>query len=63
MMFPGCVSMKISAEIAAKYKTGLVLMHLRGDFETMHKQKPVENILQEVSKDFIKVLKKQKISV
>ncbi len=33
------------AEVAAKYKTGLVLMHLRGEFETMHKQKPVENIL------------------
>lgn len=40
------------AEVAARYKTGLVLMHLRGDFETMHKQKPVENILQEVSDGF-----------
>jgi len=40
------------AEVAAKYKTGLVLMHLRGDFETMHKQTPVEDILAEVSKGF-----------
>lgn len=37
------------AEVAAKYKTGLILMHLRGAFETMHKQKAVENILREVS--------------
>lgn len=35
--------------IAARYDTGLILMHLRGDFETMHAQPPVENILQEVS--------------
>lgn len=35
--------------IAARYNTGLVLMHLRGDFETMHSQPPAENILQEVS--------------
>ena len=32
-------------EVAAREKAGLVLMHLRGDFETMHNQKPVENIL------------------
>lgn len=40
------------AEISAKYNTGLVLMHLRGEFETMHKQEPVENILREVSDGF-----------
>ncbi len=40
------------AEVAAKYKTGLVLTHSRGDFETMHEQKPVEDILREVSKGF-----------
>lgn len=40
------------AEIATKYKTGLVLMHSRGDFETMHRQEPVENILSDVSKSF-----------
>lgn len=39
-------------EVAAKLKTGLVLMHLRGEFETMHKQKPVENILREVTDGF-----------
>ncbi len=36
-------------KVAAKTNAGLILMHLRGDFETMHKQKPVENILREVS--------------
>ena len=40
------------ALIAAKYKTGLILMHLRGDFEAMHKQKPVKDILREVSEGF-----------
>lgn len=46
------------AEVAGKYKTGLVLMHLRGEFETMHKQLQVENILEEISKGFNKSLKK-----
>jgi dihydropteroate synthase len=36
------------AEIAAQKKAGLVLMHLRGTFETMHKQEPVPDIIQEV---------------
>ncbi len=40
------------AEVVAKYQTGLVLMHLRGTFETMHKLEPVENILLEVSNGF-----------
>jgi dihydropteroate synthase len=41
------------AEIAAKYNTGLVLMHLRGDFGTMHAlDEPVEDILQEVAAGF-----------
>jgi dihydropteroate synthase len=39
-------------EVAAKYQTGLILMHLRGTFETMHKQAPVENILAEVAEGF-----------
>ncbi len=39
-------------EVAAKHNSGLVLMHLRGEFETMHKQEPVEDILSEVSKGF-----------
>lgn len=40
-------------EVAAKYKTGLILMHLRGEFENMHKQKPVSDILTEVSDGFM----------
>ncbi len=40
------------AEVAAETNSGLILMHLRGDFETMHRQKPVENILDEVAKGF-----------
>lgn len=40
------------AEVAANYQTGLVLMHLRGTFETMHKLNPVENILSEISDGF-----------
>lgn len=39
-------------EIAARSNSGLILMHLRGDFETMHKQEPVENILSEVAEGF-----------
>ncbi len=39
-------------EIAAKLKTGLVLMHVRGNFETMHKLEPVTNILPEVTDGF-----------
>jgi dihydropteroate synthase len=46
------------AEVSAKYKTGLVLMHSRGDFETMHKQEPVEDILREVSKGFRQSIEK-----
>jgi len=37
------------ADAAAEYDAGLVLMHSRGDFETMHKQEPVADILKEVS--------------
>ncbi|MGI8638655.1 MAG: dihydropteroate synthase [Pyrinomonadaceae bacterium] len=40
------------AKVAAKYKTGLVLMHLRGEYETMHKQESVADIFQEVSSGF-----------
>jgi dihydropteroate synthase len=46
------------AEVAAQYKTGLVLMHSRGDFETMHKQEPVKDILLEVSKGFRQSIEK-----
>lgn len=37
------------AEVAAISQAGLILMHLRGTFETMHELPPVENILDEVS--------------
>ncbi len=47
-------------EVAARYKTGLILMHLRGEFETMHKQSPVEDILAEVSDGFGKSVEKAK---
>lgn len=45
-------------EIVAKHKTGLVLMHLRGEFETMHKQEPVEDILREVAGGFHRSIEK-----
>lgn len=36
------------AEVAAREKAALVLMHLRGRFETMHRQEPVADIIAEV---------------
>lgn len=45
-------------EIAAQNNCGLVLMHLRGEFETMHKQEPVADILAEVSRGFHQSLEK-----
>lgn len=36
------------AEVAARHQTGLILMHLRGSFETMHQQTPVEDIFSEI---------------
>ena len=39
------------ADVAAKTGAGLVLMHSRGTFETMHTQPPVDNILAEVVAD------------
>jgi dihydropteroate synthase len=42
------------AEVAEKFQTGLVLMHLRGDFETMHKIEPVRDILDIVSEGLTK---------
>lgn len=38
--------------VAAKYKTGLVLMHSRGTFETMHTQPPVDDIFAEIIAGF-----------
>jgi dihydropteroate synthase len=40
------------ADVAARYDAGLILMHSRGTFETMHKQEPVEDILKEVAGDW-----------
>lgn len=40
------------ADIAARHKAGLVLMHSRGEFETMHSLSPVKNIFEEVASDF-----------
>ena len=37
------------AEIAARHNAGLVLMHSRGEFQTMHAQPPVEDIVDEVT--------------
>ncbi len=46
------------AEVAANTNAGLILMHLRGEFATMHRQKPVENILTEVSEGLRRSLEK-----
>jgi len=48
---------KIGA-VAARHKTAIVLMHLRGSFETMHNQTPVEDILREVSELFRRSIEK-----
>ncbi len=48
------------ALIAAKYNSGLVLMHLRGKFQEMHKQEPVADILREVSRGFRESIEKAK---
>jgi dihydropteroate synthase len=37
------------AEVAASYDAGMILMHSRGTFETMHSQEPVADIIAEVS--------------
>lgn len=39
------------ADVAADSGAGLVLMHSRGEFETMHSQPPVDDIMAEVSAD------------
>jgi dihydropteroate synthase len=40
------------ADVAATTNAGLVLMHSRGDFETMHALEPINDILTEVRNDF-----------
>lgn len=44
------------AEVAAAHRAGLVLMNSRGDFETMHSQPPVPDIISEVSEDLHRAL-------
>ena len=46
------------AEVAAKTNAGLILMHLRGEFETMHRQTPVENIVREVAEGLRRSIEK-----
>ena len=41
-----------TAGVAALHRSGLVLMHSRGEFEAMHTQPPVEYIIAEVESDF-----------
>jgi dihydropteroate synthase len=40
------------ADLGAKTGAGLVLMHSRGDFDTMHSLGPVQDIFEEVGRDF-----------
>ena len=44
------------AAVAAEHSTGLVLMHSRGEFETMHTKPPVEDIFRNVTDDFRRAL-------
>ena len=46
------------AEVAAHNETGLVLMHLRGSFETMHEKQTSQNILEEVTAGFRQSIEK-----
>lgn len=46
------------AETAAAHKTGLILMHLRGEFETMHNLEPVADIMREVTNGFRRSIEK-----
>lgn len=45
-------------EVVSETKAGLILMHLRGEFETMHRQESVEDVLREVSDGFRRSIKK-----
>ena len=38
-----------TGEVAARTTAGLLLMHSRGEFETMHKQPPVDDVLVDVT--------------
>ena len=43
-------------ETVAELKTGVVLMHSRGTFETLHSTPPAEDIFDDVSRDFRRAL-------
>ena len=45
------------AVVAAARNAGLVLMHSRGDFETMHSQLPMDDIFADVEADFRRSIK------
>ncbi len=49
------------AEVAARHKVGLILMHLNGTFETMHEKKYTGNVLREVADGWRESLKKAEI--
>jgi dihydropteroate synthase len=44
-------------ELAARVRCGLILMHSRGTFDSMHSQEPVQNIVTEVTNDFRRAIK------
>src|ERR1051325_1658651 len=44
------------ADTAAEFDAGLILMHSRGTFETMHQQEQVDDILKEVSNDWLRAI-------
>jgi len=46
--------------LAAETRCGLILMHSRGEFENMHKQKSVESVLEEISFGFNRSIEKAK---
>ena len=43
-------------EMVSKYKCGVVLMHSRGQFESMHSTPPAEDIFEDVVSDFSRAL-------
>ena len=47
-------------KVAGETKAGLVLMHSRGEFETMHTQPPVADIMTEVTDEFRAAIEKAK---
>ncbi|MBX3290630.1 MAG: dihydropteroate synthase [Acidobacteria bacterium] len=50
------------AKVAAEHETGLVLMHSRGDFATMHSQPPVDDIFEEVVEGLQNSIEKARIT-